>query len=136
MIYAIVDLEAQTLTYVRAGHCPLIYLPGPYSSCRGAQVLLPDGMVVGLNLDGGDLFERQLEEVDAAARSRRSVFFSTPMGITEASNSDGDYFGDARLGELLERHDDLSSEELREAHPPRSPQLCRIGRATGRHDQC
>ena len=113
MIYAIVDLEAQTLTYVRAGHCPLIYLPGPYSSCRGAQVLLPDGMVVGLNLDGGDLFERQLEEVTLPLGPGDLCFLYTD-GITEASNSDGDYFGDGRLSELLERHADLTSEELRE----------------------
>ena len=113
MIYAVVDLEAHTLTYTRAGHCPLIYLPGPYSSHRGAQVLLPDGMVLGLNLDGGDLFERQLEEVTLPL-GPGDLFLLYTDGITEASNSDGDYFGEARLCELLERHTDLTSEELRE----------------------
>jgi serine phosphatase RsbU (regulator of sigma subunit) len=113
MIYAVVDLERHTLTYTRAGHCPLIYLPGPYSSRRDAQVLLPDGMVVGLNLDGGDLFERQLEEVTLPLGPGDLCLFYTD-GITEASNSDGDYFGEGRLGELLERHCDLTSEELRE----------------------
>ena len=28
MTYAVVDMRARTLTYARAGHCPLMYLPG------------------------------------------------------------------------------------------------------------
>ena len=28
MTYAVVDLRARTMTYARAGHTPLIYLPG------------------------------------------------------------------------------------------------------------
>ena len=28
MTYGVVDVAARTLTYARAGHCPLIYLPG------------------------------------------------------------------------------------------------------------
>jgi sigma-B regulation protein RsbU (phosphoserine phosphatase) len=113
MIYAVVDLEARTLTYARAGHCPLIYLPGAYALCRDAQVLLPDGMVLGLNLDDGELFERQLEEVTLPLRPGDLYLLYTD-GITEQTNSDGDFFGEVRLGELLERHADLSSEELRE----------------------
>jgi serine phosphatase RsbU (regulator of sigma subunit) len=113
MIYAVVDLEAHTLTYTRAGHCPLIYLPGPYASHRAAQILVPDGMVVGLNLDNGEMFERQLEEATLLLGPGDLCLLYTD-GITEASNSDGEYFGEARLGELLERHADLSSEELRE----------------------
>jgi len=113
MIYAVVDLEAHTLTYTRAGHCPLIYLPGPYAARRASQILLPDGMVVGLNLDNGELFERQLEEVTLPLGPGDLCLLYTD-GITEASNSEGEYFGEVRLGELLERHADLSSEELRE----------------------
>ena len=29
MTYAVVDLRARTITLARAGHCPLIYVPGP-----------------------------------------------------------------------------------------------------------
>ena len=29
MTYAVVDMRARTMTYARAGHTPLIYLPGP-----------------------------------------------------------------------------------------------------------
>src|SRR5215468_3951180 len=46
MTYAVIDLRARTMTYARAGHTPLIYVPG---SCgaggqRGAQILVPEGM--------------------------------------------------------------------------------------------
>ena len=46
MIYAVVDLHARTMTYARAGHTPLIYVPG---ACSGAgpntmRILAPDGM--------------------------------------------------------------------------------------------
>ena len=51
MTYAVVDLEARTLTYARAGHTPLIYLPRR-AAVRAAQVLTPDGMVLGLRIDG------------------------------------------------------------------------------------
>jgi serine phosphatase RsbU (regulator of sigma subunit) len=59
MTYAVVDLRARTLTYARAGHTPLIYLPGAE---KGSRILTPDGMVLGLKLDNGEMFERLLEE--------------------------------------------------------------------------
>src|SRR5262245_19714170 len=36
MTYAVVDLQAGRLTYARAGHTPLLYLPGPASPVQGA----------------------------------------------------------------------------------------------------
>ncbi|HET9269170.1 MAG TPA: SpoIIE family protein phosphatase, partial [Vicinamibacterales bacterium] len=39
MTYGVVDVRARTLTYARAGHCPLIRLPGPNSPSQGAEVL-------------------------------------------------------------------------------------------------
>ena len=67
------------MTFCRAGHTPLIFLPGP--SCAGppAQVLTPSGMVLGLRIDGAaEKFAELLEEerVDAHAGRRRSC--STP----------------------------------------------------------
>src|SRR5204863_2786284 len=61
--YAVVDLEARTLTHARAGHCPLMYLPGVGGPSRQVQVLLPDGLVLGLKIDNGELFNGLLEEV-------------------------------------------------------------------------
>ena len=52
MTYAVVDRQRMTMSYCRAGHTPLIFLPGPSSAAgRGVQTLTP-GMVVGLRIPG------------------------------------------------------------------------------------
>src|SRR5438445_10957037 len=55
MTYALVDLETETMTYARAGHTPLIYLPGRAAEAESprVQILAPDGLVLGLKLDDG-----------------------------------------------------------------------------------
>src|SRR5437868_10833162 len=62
MIYAVIDLRARTMTYARAGHTPLIYVPGSGVDPGGACILAPDGLVVGLKIDNGERFEHLLEE--------------------------------------------------------------------------
>ena len=113
MTYAVVDLRARTMTCSRAGHCPLIYVPGPDSVSRAAQVLTPEGMVLGLQFDLGDTFDRVLEEVTLPL-SRGDLFVLYTDGISEAMNPQGDCFGDQRLVELVQRHADLTSDALRE----------------------
>jgi serine phosphatase RsbU (regulator of sigma subunit) len=113
MTYGTVDLDARTFTFARAGHCPLIYLPGPHSRVAGPQILAPDGMVLGLGLDNGRTFERVLrEETIPLAPSDLVVLFTD--GISEAMNDDGDCFGETRLAQLVEAHRDLPFDELRE----------------------
>src|ERR1700681_4466558 len=41
MTYALVDLRTKTMTYARAGHTPLIYLPGPAAGSPRVQILAP-----------------------------------------------------------------------------------------------
>jgi sigma-B regulation protein RsbU (phosphoserine phosphatase) len=113
MTYAVIDLKAGTMTYARAGHTPLIYLPGAGSAARVARILAPDGLVLGLKIDGGEMFERLLEEDTLHLRPGDLYVFFTD-GITEAMNARDDFFGDARLGGLVEEHADLPPEELRE----------------------
>ncbi len=52
MTYAVIDLPAGVMTFCRAGHTPLIFLPGPSSMLPSARVLTPNGMVLGLRIDG------------------------------------------------------------------------------------
>jgi phosphoserine phosphatase RsbU/P len=114
MTYAVVDLREQTMTYARAGHTPLMYLPGPgCSSPRRVQVLVPDGLVLGLKLDSGEMFERLLEESTIPLNAGDLFVFYTD-GISEAMNEGDDCFGEGRLGQLVEEHADLGSAELRE----------------------
>ena len=111
--YLILDLRAGALKYARAGHCPLIYVPGPYSQRRKPQLITPDGLVLGLTLDQGRTFNRLLEEVTIPL-GRGDLFVLYTDGITEAMNHDGDCFGDARLASLVGQHADLPADELRE----------------------
>jgi len=106
-------MRARTMTYARAGHTPLIYLSTNGDTARRAQVLAPDGLVLGLKLDGGEMFERLLEESTIALHPGDVCLLFTD-GITEAMNEHDDCFGEARLGSLIEEHAHLSSEELRE----------------------
>jgi phosphoserine phosphatase RsbU/P len=116
MTYAIIDMRARTMTYARAGHTPLIYVPGRDGSGRTAaqaKILAPDGLVLGLKIDGGEMFERLLQEDTIPLRSGDLYLFFTD-GISEAMNAQEDCFGENRLGQLVESHAHLPSDELRE----------------------
>ena len=111
MIYAVVDLDARTMTYVRAGHTPLIYLPGNGQPLR-AQILTPDGLVVGWQLEGiEDRFAELLEERTLPI-APGDLFVLFTDGITEAMNEEFDLFGEERFSRLLEEHGALPFEEL------------------------
>jgi sigma-B regulation protein RsbU (phosphoserine phosphatase) len=113
MTYAVVDLRARTMTYARAGHTPLIYVPGAAAGEDGLQVLAPDGLVLGLKIDKGELFERLLEEDTIPIRAGDLYLFFTD-GITEAMNEGDDCFGETRLAQLVREHAHLPSDQLRE----------------------
>ena len=113
MLYAVVDLRARTITLARAGHCPLVYVPGPYAQSRASQTLQPDGMVLGLQFDTGDLFSQTLAEVTLPL-GLGDLFLLYTDGISEAMNVAGDCFGDARLADLACLHADLASHDLRD----------------------
>jgi sigma-B regulation protein RsbU (phosphoserine phosphatase) len=113
MTYAVVDLRKRIMTYARAGHTPLIYVPGAGVGARDVRILVPDGMVVGLKLDNGEMFDRLLQEETIALRPGDLYLFFTD-GISEAMNVHDDCFGESRLGELVQAHAHLPSAELRE----------------------
>ncbi len=111
--YAVLDLRGRTMTYARAGHTPLIYVPGPGAGAREARILAPDGLVLGLNIDGGAMFERLLKEETIPLHAGDLFLFFTD-GISEAMNERDDCFGEGRLGRLVETHANLPSDQLRE----------------------
>jgi sigma-B regulation protein RsbU (phosphoserine phosphatase) len=115
MTYAVLDLSARTMTYARAGHTPLMRVAGNGmpGRRRETQVLIPDGLVLGLKIDDGQMFDRLLvEETIPLLAGDLYVLFTD--GISEAMNADDDCYGEARLATLLEEHADLPAEELRE----------------------
>ena len=111
MTYAVLDLDARTMTWSRAGHTPMIHLPAGGS--QRARVLVPDGLVLGLKLDNGERFAALLEEVTIPLVAG-DLFVLFTDGLSEQMNPVEDLFGEARLGELIEQHRDLPFDELRE----------------------
>jgi sigma-B regulation protein RsbU (phosphoserine phosphatase) len=113
MTYAVIDVHARTMTYARAGHCPLIYLPGPHAVAPGVRILAPDGLVLGLKIDKGEMFEKLLQE-DSLPLGPGDLFVLFTDGISEAMNPADECFGETRLGELVQEHGHMPFEELRE----------------------
>ena len=111
MTYAVLDLETRRMTYARAGHTPLIYVP---ARSGVAQVLTPNGMVVGLRIPGAEEKFVELLEEWTLPLETGDVFVLYTDGISEAMNPQSDLFGDARLSHLVEEHSHLESSELRE----------------------
>ncbi|HTM23584.1 MAG TPA: PP2C family protein-serine/threonine phosphatase [Vicinamibacterales bacterium] len=113
MTYAVLDLVAGTATFARAGHTPLLYLRGDGSE-GGTQVLVPNGLVVGLRIPGAtEKFAELLEEHQIDLHKGDVIVLYTD-GITEAMNRESDLFGDARLGRLVAEHGHLDTGDLRE----------------------
>jgi len=113
MTYGVIDLSARVLTFARAGHTPLLYLPG---DCVGGdiRVLTPSGLVVGLRIPGAqEKFADLLEEARIELHTGDVFVFYTD-GISEAMNPASDLFGDSRLGSLVAEHGHLETGELRE----------------------
>jgi sigma-B regulation protein RsbU (phosphoserine phosphatase) len=109
MIYAVIDLEAGTLTCARAGHTPLIAVSNGRS-----EVIVPQGMVLGLRIPGAsERFDQMLEEHTRPIRPGDVVVLYTD-GITEAMNERGDLFGDAALAEVVAHHHMLDAGGIRE----------------------
>lgn len=109
MTYGVVDLDARTLTHARAGHTPLIVVSG-----GSAEVIVPNGMVLGLRLPGAsDRFESLLEEHTLPLQAGDVIVFYTD-GITEAMNVGGDLFGDAALAHVVSSHGHLDATGVRE----------------------
>ena len=109
MTYAIIDLEAATLTLARAGHTPTIVVSGGAS-----HLITPEGMVLGLRLPGaGERFEQMLCEHSQPIAPGDVIVMYTD-GITEAMDGDGELFGDTALAHLLASQQHLDAAGIRE----------------------
>jgi serine phosphatase RsbU (regulator of sigma subunit) len=113
MSYGVLDLEKMEMAFARAGHCPLIRVPGAApAGLRKAELIAPDGLVLGLNIDDGALFDGMIEEVVVPLSPGDLLVFYTD-GISETMNEGFDCYGEARLASVLEQYAHLPFEQLR-----------------------
>jgi serine phosphatase RsbU (regulator of sigma subunit) len=113
MTYGVIDLERKEFTFARAGHCPLIHVPGSEPpGLRHAQVLAPDGLVVGLTIDDGEMFQSMLEERTVSLANGDLIVLFTD-GISETMNEAFDCYGEARLSKVIEQYAHLPFDQLR-----------------------
>jgi sigma-B regulation protein RsbU (phosphoserine phosphatase) len=113
MSYGVIDLERREMTFARAGHCPLIVVPGSEPvGLRKSRVLAPDGLVVGLKIDEGQLFESLLQETTLPLSDGDLLVFFTD-GISETMNERFDCFGEQRLSSVIEQYAHLPFDQLR-----------------------
>ncbi|HJU41480.1 MAG TPA: SpoIIE family protein phosphatase [Vicinamibacterales bacterium] len=113
MSYGVIDVERREMTFARAGHCPLIHVPANQpAGMRKSKMLTPDGLVVGLQIDDGTMFESLLQEQTIKLAPGDLVVWFTD-GIPETMNEAFDCFGEQRLAQVVEQYAHLPFEQLR-----------------------
>jgi len=108
MLMASLNCQTYTLSFARAGHCPLLY----YSS-KGdkASLLQPEG--IGVGLEKGEIFKKKLKEEKVKCHKGDIFVFYTDC-LSEARNYSGEEYGDERLRTLVEKNADKTAPELKE----------------------
>jgi len=113
MSYGVIDVERGEMTFARAGHCPLIHVPASQpAGLRKARMLTPDGLVVGLQIDDGAMFDSLLQEQTIKLAPGDLVVWFTD-GIPETMNEAFDCFGEERLAQVVEQYAHLPFDQLR-----------------------
>jgi serine phosphatase RsbU (regulator of sigma subunit) len=109
MTYATLDLDRGTLVSARAGHTPLLVVSNGVT-----DVIVADGMVLGLRLPGAEArFEEVLEEHTCAIGPGDVIVLYTD-GITEAMDLAGEMFGDRALSRVIAAQHELGAAGIRE----------------------
>ncbi len=90
MIYGVLELKSRRFVFARAGHNSLLYIPAK-GHC---DLITPSG--IGLGLDSGKVFEKELEEVELPLASGDTFVLYTD-GLTDAMNIDREEYGEDRL---------------------------------------
>ena len=89
-------------------------MPADGDAAGHSQVLIPDGLVVGLHLEGIEEKFAELLVEEKISIGQGDLFAFYTDGITEAMNEESDLFGEERLSRLLEEHAKLPSGEIQE----------------------
>ena len=108
MLMASLNCTTNTLSFARAGHCPLLYYN---SKVNEASLLQPDG--IGVGLEKGEIFRKKLKEEKVQCASGDIFVFYTD-GLSEARNVANEEYGDEQLRRLIETNAKKTAAELKE----------------------
>ena len=100
-VYAVLDMDANELTYVNAGHNPPLWVKGIGEVERLTRTAIALGVVTG----------EPVEQRTIKFESTDNLFFYTD-GLTESFNIDGVFYGEERLLEAITSCDCYSASDL------------------------
>ena len=111
MLFADYDDATRSLRYVNCGHLPPLLLrangSGP-QKCRTLERLSTSTTVLGL-------FEEWHYEIEEVKLAPGDTLVLYTDGVTEATNADGEEFGEARLIKVLSSDSDLHTAQILES---------------------
>lgn len=106
MIYGIIDLKADTFTFVRAGHNPLIHLQ---THSENPIFHRPDGLAIGMGTP--EQFERNLQEVTLPLYSGDVLLLYTD-GCTESKNVHDEILGEEAFLNMSKKYSKHSASQM------------------------
>ena len=125
MIYGVIDVDARTFTFARAGHNPVILKRSP---SQEPDLVQPSGLAIGLVT--GSTFDDTIEERTLNLRIGDVLVFYTD-GFSEAMNMAKDQYGDDRLARKV---GDLGQRSATEILHGIAEDVHHFVEAAGRHD--
>ncbi|MBN1408547.1 MAG: SpoIIE family protein phosphatase, partial [Calditrichaceae bacterium] len=108
LLAANIDLHKKSLTFARAGHCPIIYFD---AKTKQTSMFKTKGIAVGL--DSGQIFDSTLEEYKIKVNKNDIIAFYTD-GLSEARAANGEEFGEERLCGLIKENSGLDVSLLKD----------------------
>lgn len=112
LIYAVIDLSENAVTFARAGHELPLLVQGDGNGGLRTQRLESRGTALGLLPDA--LYAKALEE-HRVAFVPGDVFVLYTDGVTEAADAQGSEFSSERLADVVQRWHSRDTRELNEA---------------------
>lgn len=110
MLYAVIDLSANTVTFARAGHeLPLISRRNPLTSIPEESYVGSEGMSLGMVPD--EIFSEVIADHEEMFNTGDVLVLYTD-GITEAPNEEGKEFSGTRLADTVRTLHNRSAREL------------------------
>ncbi len=106
-IYGIFDIKKKTLSYCRAGHCPVLYW-----NQNKEEIFLIEPAGLALGLDSGKKFDATLEEQKIKLKTG-DIFILYTDGVNEARNSKQEEFEEQRLCDVVVKNFVRTSRELK-----------------------